>query len=214
MILCHNKSMQLLDIHTHDTGSDSKTAILNCSEYTAERNISMGIHPWNITADWEQDFARIEQYANRDNVIAIGECGIDKLRGVAGTEIQKEAFLAHAMLAEKVRKPLIIHCVKGFDEIIETHRLLSPSQAWIIHVFRGKPQQALQLTREGLYLSLGEHFNPMSAMAIPLDRLFIESDESRHPISEIYAAIAAAKGVPIAQLARQIEENAKIFRQF
>lgn len=205
--------MEFFDIHTHTP--TRMHCIYDSGElYTPDKTISVGIHPWHVTQEWEEAFATIEAIAAERNVAAIGECGIDKLKGVAGTEIQKKAFLAHAMLAEKVRKPLIIHCVKGFDEIIETHRLLSPSQAWIIHGFRGKPQQALQLTREGLYLSLGEHFNPMSAMAIPLDRLFIESDESRQPISEIYGAVAAAKGVPIAQLARQIEENARIFRQF
>ena len=205
--------MEFFDIHTH-TPTRMHCIYDSSGLYTPDKTISVGIHPWHVTQEWEEAFATIEAIATERNVAAIGECGIDKLKGVAGTEIQKKAFLAHAMLAEKVRKPLIIHCVKGFDEIIETHRLLSPSQAWIIHGFRGKPQQALQLTREGLYLSLGEHFNPMSAMAIPLDRLFIESDESRQPISEIYGAVAAAKGVPIAQLARQIEENARIFRQF
>lgn len=205
--------MEFFDIHTH-TPTRMHCIYDSGGLYTPDKTISVGIHPWHVTQEWEEAFATIEAIAAERNVAAIGECGIDRLRGLTGTEIQKKAFLAHAMLAEKVRKPLIIHCVKGFDEIIETYRLLSPSQAWIIHGFRGKPQQAQQLTREGLFLSLGEHFNPISAMAIPLDRLFIESDESRHPISEIYAAIAAAKGVPIAQLARQIEENAKIFRQF
>lgn len=210
MILCHNKSMQLLDIHTHDTGSDSKTAILNCSEYTAERNISMGIHPWNITADWEQDFARIEQYANRDNVIAIGECGIDKLKSPSPLTLQQEIFKAHAILAEEVKKPLIIHCVKGFDELIALHKSIAPQQAWIIHGFRGKPQQAEQLIKAGFHLSFGDKFNEESLKETPFERMFIESDESNVGICEIYRTVAQAKGCSVKELASLMTKNAEI----
>jgi Tat protein secretion system quality control protein TatD with DNase activity len=137
-------SMEYFDIHTHTPAREH--SIYDCGTlYVPDMTISVGIHPWHIPPEWEETFAAIEAVAAEKNVVAIGECGIDKLRGATETEIQKKVFLAHAMLAEKVRKPLIVHCVKSFDEIIEIRKQMSPSQAWIIHGFRGKPQQAAQL---------------------------------------------------------------------
>ena len=205
--------MEYFDIHTH-TPAREHSIYDSGTLYVPDMTISVGIHPWHIPAEWEETFAAIEAVAAEKNVVAIGECGIDKLRGAAETEIQKKVFLAHATLAEKVRKPMIVHCVKSFDEIIEIRKQMSPSQAWIIHGFRGKPQQARQLTGAGLYLSLGEHFNPMSAKAVPLDRLFVESDESQRPISEIYGSIAGAKGMTAEELVSAIRGNTTIFGQF
>ncbi|MBO7229990.1 MAG: TatD family hydrolase [Bacteroidaceae bacterium] len=200
--------MELLDIHTHNTEHDYRTAILNCKRYSAERNISTGIHPWDITDEWEQTFAVIRQTARHENVKAIGECGIDKLKSAAPLTLQQEVFKAHAMLAEEVRKPLIIHCVKGFDEIIAIHKKTLPQQAWIIHGFRGKPQQTEQLLKAGFYISFGEKFNMESLKAMPLERLFVESDESNIGIYEIYSIIAQTKGCSMEELAIAVRKNA------
>ena len=206
--------MILLDIHTHNIESDSKTAILDSPDYIPERIISLGIHPWNIDNGWKKSFHSIEKLATNSNVVAIGECGLDSLRSTATAETQEEVFIAHARLAEKYGKPLIIHCVKAFDKLISLKRLILPQQTWIIHGFRGKPQQARQLARAGFYISLGEHFNPSTAKEIPADRLFVESDESMMPIADIYAAVAAARDITTGELAEQIERNMRIFGQF
>ena len=200
--------MRLIDIHTHYIGADSRHAILNCTCHIPGRNISLGTHPWNITNNWQQQFAAIEKAVTELNVIAIGECGLDKLKSPADIELQKEIFRAHALLAEKAEKPLIIHCVKAYDELIAIHKEVSPLQAWIIHGFRGKPEQAVQLARAGLYISLGEQFNPDSAKTIPADKLFIESDESNTPIADIYDAVAKAKGMTTEELTLQTMQNA------
>lgn len=201
----------ILDIHTHNIESDSTTAILDSPYYIPERIISLGIHPWDIDDDWEKRFHSIEKSVTSNNVVAIGECGIDRIKSPASIELQKKVFRTLAELAERTHKPLIIHSVKAIDEIIAIHKELVPEQPWIIHGFRGKPQQAIQLAKAGLYISLGEHFNPESARAIPINRLFIESDESRMPIGEVYAAVAAARGTDTGNLERQIESNAHIF---
>ena len=205
--------MRFTDIHSHN--STVENAIFNSGkEYIAGRNISMGIHPWDIDVNWECGFTAIAEFAKAENVVAIGECGFDTIKSSAPIELQEEVFRLHARLAEEMGKPLIIHCVKAFDTLIALHKELSPKQAWIVHGFRGKPQMAGQLTRAGFYISLGEKFNTDSAKAIPTERLFIESDESRSPIAETYTAIAAAKGTTTEELARQIAINSHIFRQF
>ena len=199
--------MLLIEIHTHN--SVAEHAIYNCSTgYVADKRISIGIHPWHINEKWEREFNTIAEIAKADNVVAIGECGLDKLKSPVSIELQKEIFRAQALLAEKVEKALMIHCVKAYNELIPVHKAISPKQAWIIHGFRGKPAQAEQLIRAGFYISLGEQFNPDSAKAIPVERLFIESDESNVAITDIYAAVAQARGTTVEELALQTIKNA------
>lgn len=200
--------MKLLDIHTHRQQKEH-VAIHNIPTASAAGISSVGIHPWNVDDRWEESFAVIRESAKETAVTAIGECGIDKVNSKASLELQHRVFSAHMELSEALKKPLIIHCVKAFDAITALHKEKKPQQAWIIHGFRGKPQQAIQLIKEGIYLSLGEHFNPESARSIPHDRLFIESDDSSTPINNIYAAVADARGCSIEELSQQIWENAR-----
>jgi TatD DNase family protein len=206
--------MDFFDLHTHNEAADSRHSILNSNRAIEERYTSVGLHPWDITEDWEKEFLRITELAKSRNVIAIGECGIDKLKSTADIITQITVFQAHARLSEETRKPLIIHCVKGIDEITRLYKELNPTQAWIIHGFRGKPQQAQQITGCGLYISFGEHFNAESIKATPLDRMFIESDESTLPIADIYSAIAKAKGMKVEALQQSISANIKATIQF
>lgn len=217
MTPCHKRrlpAMTLIDIHTHNS-TPAQNAIFNCgTDYVADRKASTGIHPWHIDSQWRCGFAKIAEFAKEENIVAIGECGLDTLKATAPLELQEEVFRAHALLAEETGKPLIIHCVKAFDKLIALYKELSPKQAWVIHGFRGKPQQAAQLIKAGFHISLGEKFNPVSAATIPAERLFVESDESGCPIDRIYTAIAAAKCITVEELAQQIRTNSRIFKQF
>lgn len=206
--------MFLFDIHTHNKAANPATATLNSTCWSPDRLISAGIHPWEITVNCEEQFAAVREAAGHRKTIAIGECGLDFIKSTATPEVQEQIFIAHARLAEEYRKPLIIHCVKAFDRLIALRKSIAPQQPWIIHGFRGKPQQTAQLIKAGFYISLGEHFNRESAESIPADRLFIESDESRLPIADIYAAVAAARGITLEELAEQTERNVRIFGQF
>ena len=200
--------MTFIDLHTHN-GAPAANTIFNSNCYIDGRSISIGIHPWHINNDWQNIFADIATHAKTDNVVAIGECGFDILKSPATAELQEDIFRAHAQLAETLCKPLIIHCVKAFDRLLALYKDMKPQQAWIIHGFRGKPQQAEQLAKAGLYISLGEKFNHESAKAIPAERLFIETDESACSIAEIYRAVAQAKGITAEALAQQTMQNAK-----
>lgn len=98
---------------------------------------------------------------------------------------QEELFRLHAALSLQHGKPLIIHNVRGTDRLVRIHKELKPAQPWIIHGFRGKPELARQLVREGFYLSVGERFNHDSLAQIPPEQLLVESDESAMSIEEI-----------------------------
>lgn len=204
--------MRFFDIHTHHPSCSPYIAsVMNCGTTPAPAGTtcSVGIHPWDITINWEEEIERVRNAASASNVVAIGECGIDKLNSPADITLQTKVLTAHATLAEEVKKPLILHCVKGQDEIIKLHRSMRPAQAWIIHGFRGKAQQALQLLNEGFYLSFGENFNKEALIATPADRLFIETDTSELGIAETYCNIAFSLGVSSKWLAFTMDKNFK-----
>lgn len=198
--------MQLYDIHTHRT--DSKNAIINCNLTASNIHpCSVGIHPWEIADNSMELLHKLKEVAESQNVVAIGECGFDFIKGTATKKIQQEIFAAHIALSEELNKPLIIHSVKAEAELLDAARQHKHKQAWIVHGFRGKPQQAANLLKAGMYLSYGEHFNHESLGNTPPGRLFIESDESNLYIIEIYDRISKVLGISCDLLAQQIAAN-------
>ena len=98
--------MRLIDLHTHHKDREDNLFILNCTLENIEdaRNISVGLHPWNIDEDWEQKMQQLSKLATAENVKAIGECGIDKLKSGASVETQIETLKAHIRLSEQLKK--------------------------------------------------------------------------------------------------------------
>lgn len=187
--------MKLIDTHTHKL---SPSGIVNCQiGQTLEPNIlySVGHHPWNTSPF---DETQLIAQADLPQIVAIGECGLDNLRG-PNLQRQQQIFSSHIHASETLRKPLIIHCVKAIDTLLAMKKESSPTQPWILHSFRGKPQQAMQLIDQGLHLSLGPKFNPATAAIIPPDRLLIETDDSALTIEQIASQIAQARGTTPAQ---------------
>lgn len=187
----------IIDIHTH--GLTPKAHALNSvmpDKYVPVEGMvySVGIHPWYITEEWESALDRIREIASHDDVLAIGETGIDHLSKIP-VAIQAEVFRRHVMISEELRKPLVIHNVKSTDEILSVRKELRPDMPWIMHGFRGKPQMASQLVSQGLFVSFGEKYNSASLSAVPLDRLLVETDESSRDILNIYSGIASVIGM-------------------
>lgn len=124
--------------------------------------------------------------ARLDNVVAIGETGLDALCGTDEDE-QLKLLLHHIRLSEELGKPLILHVVKRYDRIMQLKKQLRPCQPWIIHGYRGKPQLTRQLLAHGFEFSIGERFNPDSLKLIPPARLHYETDTSPLSIDTIIA---------------------------
>lgn len=90
---------------------------------------------------------------------------------------ETELLRYHYELSETLGKPLILHIVKSFPEIIALKKQWKPAQPWIIHGFRGKPQLARELLAHGFHLSYGKKYNPASLALTPASRLLRETDE-------------------------------------
>ena len=155
----------------------------------------------------KETFPLLETIVRNEQVVAIGETGLDRLKSGVGYEEQSEYFKHHIYLSEKWHKPLVIHAVKAYDDIIRIHKAERPKQPWIIHGFRGKPETAGQLIREGLYLSFGEYYNHESLKFVPLDRLFLETDEGNMPIDKLYRKAARIRNLSTHRLRKSIKEN-------
>lgn len=203
----------LKDIHTHRfTDSAPEEVLLSCpvlkKEIPAEAvYLSAEIHPWHLTAEnLSCQIERMENMLSDHRVLALGEVGLDKLTECP-YPIQIKAFEEIVSISEAYGKPLIIHCVKSVDELIAIRKKMRPALPWIMHGFRGKPQQADSLLRHGFYLSFGEHYNSQVMKEIPIERLFLETDESNVPIDELYNRAAAIRHISAEELKLAVLHN-------
>lgn len=165
------------DIHTHDLRAGDK-AIINLpwgADVPETGSYSVGIHPWDTDGTVESDFERLRLLAAHPRVVAIGESGIDTLRG-APVERQLEIFRKHVEISEDAGKPLIIHAVRSLPMIMHERKRLRPKQKWVIHGYRGNATTARQLLALGIDISIGSRYNPEVIDAVPPDRLFRETD--------------------------------------
>ena len=202
----------IIDFHTHNAVSSPSTLsirnIMPDEDHPPYLFCSAGLHPWNINANWQEDMEKVRIAAMSANTLMIGETGLDKLNGPE-LNLQEKVFNEHIKLSEELGKPLVIHCVKSIDEIIFIKKDTRPKQQWIIHGFRGKPQQAQQLLNNGFHLSFGERFNADSlALAFKHQAAWLETDESTHSIEEIYELAANSLNVAINELRQRIMANA------
>ena len=200
------------DIHTHQPSVHAEDiAIVNtiikedCELSLPLAYCSVGIHPWYIYNVREQ-LSCLESIISASNVVAIGEAGLDKLAETP-LAIQQDVFLKQAALAEEKSKPLIIHCVKAWTELIAARKMVKPQTPWIIHGFRGNGELAQQLISQGFYLSFGEYFNPSALQSAWLDRIFAETDDKEIDIQAVYRQIASSLHLSLEELASGLENN-------
>jgi TatD DNase family protein len=211
--------LNFIDIHTHNqTPEDNTLKIINApliqNSFEQSSNLlSLGLHPWHLDKNTiERDFEKLEQNAKNQQIIMIGECGLDRNIDV-NFEFQKEVFIRQIQLAEHLQKPVIIHCVRAFPEIISIKKKLQPSVPMIIHGFNNNLQIYQQLIEHQFYISLGSALLNPNANAskvikmIPKEKLFLETDDKNCTISSIFALASAYSNVPIEILQEIIINN-------
>lgn len=199
--------MEIIDVHTHRPASGNH-AIINAGTQSlppdADGYYSVGVHPWDSGQDI--NLPQLELAASDPRVLAIGETGLDRVKGPS-IEQQQQLFAWHIALSERLRKPLILHVVREWGTVLEMFDRVHPSQSWIAHGFRGKPGLAAQLAARGIYMSIGERFNPQSVVEIPSNLILSETDESTLDIETIVQAIATTRGVAVEEMRGIITGN-------
>ena len=196
----------LLDCHSHRL-SLYPEGILNAGPEDAlapGQLYSMGVHPHNIPAEPDGILKVLEERAaGSPQIAAIGECGLDS---VCDTPmwLQLKVFTAQARIAERLGKPMMIHCVRTAGEVCRLRNTLRAGVPWVIHGFRGKPTVLKMLLEAGCHVSYGPRFNPLSLELTPADRLLAETDCSPLPIAEVIGELSRVRG---SELREAIESN-------
>jgi len=220
--------LPLVDIHTHNFKPSGNITIVNVilADKSDNKNsispillrnqkpftyFSAGIHPW-FSDDWETQIKLLEELSVHPKVIALGECGLDKSIKTSLDE-QRKILNLQIKLSEKTQKPLIIHCIKAYNELIEIRKSTKSDLPWIIHGFNSSLKVAENCIKYGIYLSFGRSlFNNSLKMTeliqwIPISKLFLETDESDLPIEEIYLKYLKIKGISMNQLKVEMLQN-------
>lgn len=210
--------MEFFNFHTHQyTNQPGVLELVN--QYPREFNdslpfYSIGIHPWYITEDQiDIDLKIIEEKLQTENCLAIGECGLDK-RIEIPLELQISVFEKQLALAEKYKKPVVIHCVVAFQELIAIKKKMKISVPMIVHGFSKNGQLAVQLIKEGFYISFGKYLlkNPELKtvfQAVPNDCFFLETDTADENIQKVYDLASEYKEISIKELKDIISGNFK-----
>lgn len=172
----------------------------------AEEWFSAGIHPLYIPACTEQALTELEKLWSLPGCAAVGEAGIDK-NSPAPLPLQCEVFARQLEAARRHGLPVIVHCVRAWDELLMVCRSTAPDVPCVVHGFRGRPELAHQLLGKGFYLSFGTRFNPQSLTLCPADRLFLETDEDSCHAAQLYTTAAHLRGCTAETLNRQCMDN-------
>ncbi len=147
----------MYDVHSHTYVQHENVLTiqqLKLSDQIFETPFSISVHPWDVETPYNAE--QLYQYAMHINCLAIGETGLDKLHG--NIDVQKHVFLEHIKLAKRVNKPLILHCVRAFEDCIALLKQEQFSHGVLFHGFNKHPNLAQQLIKKGYYIGLGASF--------------------------------------------------------
>lgn len=207
----HIDKEEIIEIQNIDIDSIVNTGVLHF--------YSLGIHPWNISNDsfCEKTLTFIKSNIKKQCFLAIGECGIDRA-SAHDLKRQKEIFIRQIELSEQNNKPMILHVVRSYHDIIAIRKDTKAEVPWIIHGFQGNEQTTKQLLQHGLFLSLGDVLFKNETKAkrllqiIPTEKLFLETDIAERGIDDVYKKAARLKCIDIDILRNDIFNNfVKIF---
>jgi len=207
------------NFHYHSVSSHGiKNIRVGCFEEVLDESTSFsaGIHPWDVDSiDLSKALLDLDSRLKQPKCLALGELGIDKKFGT-NLDLQIGLLRSQLELALKhQKKVLIIHCIKAFQEIIEEKNKAPNDFIWVLHGFNGSKELIQQMLHQGFYFSLGALLFMEDAKIIqnikeiPLDRLFLETDDSDLIIEEVYQRAAHLLNLNVNIIEDQLEQNLK-----
>lgn len=214
-------NVPFIDVHTHPNHIESDTIIVQnifpgdgFAAFTGRNFYSIGLHPWHLkTPDENNEMLHmVEDALEFDHVCFVGECGLDKKVNTDFKE-QIRVFRAQAFIAEEFKRPLIIHCVKAYNEIFDIHKKLHPEMPWLIHGYRGNAQITQLLGKHGIFFSFGMSLFDDNSKSIeslkylPMEKIFFETDEFDGEVETIYEKAAILKNVSLDILKIEVWNN-------
>jgi TatD DNase family protein len=208
--------MEFINLHTHSySKDDSVLAIVNQYPWEFDATIpkySIGIHPWHIDENrLISDLKTIKEKLQFKECLALGECGLDK-RIEIPFQKQTQVFQQQLEIVQQTLKPIILHCVASFQEVISIKNEMNIENPMLIHGFSKNKQVAKSLLDNGFYLSFGKYLlrNPELAEVfkyVPKDSFFLETDTIEETIIDVYDKASTLKKIAIEDLKEIVKKN-------
>jgi TatD DNase family protein len=210
-----------IDIHTHKNSGEGTFCIKNIfpddvdeASISQAGYLSCGIHPWYIgnSSEIDKQLARMNKIICSRNLLAIGEAGLDKAID-RDIKIQEDVFVSQMQLSEKFSKPMIIHCVKAYTDILRIKKKQKADMPWIIHGFNSSIEMADQLINNNCMLSFGKILFDSRSKASDVfrklrsEKFFLETDDHDFTIVEIYQKAAEIRNLSIGNLKSIQQQN-------
>ena len=200
---------KFINLHTHKF-SNLSDVIEMVNQYpwefdTSIPNYSIGIHPWYIDEKrLEKDLEIIKEKLQLFECLALGECGLDK-RIEIPLDLQISVFKKQLEIVKQTNKPIVLHCVAAYDEVIAIKREMKIENPMIIHGFSKNEQVAKSLLNNGFYLSFGKYLlrNPDLEKVFtfaPENQILLETDTIEESIYQVYEKAAAIKGISVEEM--------------
>lgn len=218
---------KFINLHTHQFLNLSDViAVVNQYPWEFNNSIpnySIGIHPWYIDENrLELDLNTISEKLQLSDCLALGECGLDK-RIETPMELQTVVFKRQLELVKQTDKPIILHCVAAFEEVIALKKELKVENPMIIHGFSKNKQVANSLLKNGFYLSFGKYLLRSRNIGTELEKVFkfapenkilLETDTVEESIYEVYEKAAVIRGISVEKMKAIVFQNySNIFKK-
>lgn len=152
---------------------------------------ALGFHPQDVKENWQEQWAIIEKAIReyRNELVAIGEIGLDYYWDTTYKEAQREVFQRQLDLAQELDLPIMIHNRDATEDTLKILKAFSIQRSafssplrGVMHCFNGSKEVAKQILDMGLYLGIGgvltfkncKLFETLEV--VPLDRIVLETD--------------------------------------
>ena len=126
---------------------------------------ALGLHPEDVKADWREQLATVEAAirAHRDELVAIGEIGLDYYWDKTFKEEQKEVLRRQLLLARELNLPVILHNREATEDILSIVNTIANDQSpitnnqlrGVFHCYSGSKETAEIILKMGFYLGIG-----------------------------------------------------------
>ena len=207
---------KFINLHTHQFSKDSEVIeVVNQYPWAFDASIpnySIGIHPWFIDENrLEADLDCIAEKLQLAPCLALGECGLDKRIDIP-MAVQMSVFRKQLEIAMQTHKPIVLHCVAAYDEVIAIKKEMKIANPMIVHGFSKNEQVAQSLLNNGFYLSLGKYLMRNTEMEkvlkfVPENQILLETDTIEESIYQVYEKAAAVKGISVAEMKAIVFDN-------
>ncbi|WP_340105606.1 TatD family hydrolase [Rhodohalobacter sp. 8-1] len=188
----------------------------------------MGIHPCEVVTSRLNEEERLLDVCSSDDMVGVGETGLDYYWSTDFVEFQKESLRMHCRVAKAVQKPIVLHnreATNDLLDIIEQEQDGHLTGVW--HCFTGSTEEGERALDMGLHLGIGGVSTFKNAgvdevvAGMPLDRLILETDapylspepkrgKRNEPSFMRYTAekLADLKGISLERIASKTTETA------